>query len=378
MNESNVVTNGQGSVNGTPSFADLLDLYEYPNLQPGNIVRGELLRIENDVLYIDIGGKRDAVVPYDEMSRLPKDLVSNLAPGDEVPVMVVNYPVGESALIVSLEKGLAQEDWVEAQELMEQDVTVNLEVVGYNKGGLLVQFKNIRGFVPNSHEPKLRRINEEREEISYKSRLIGETLPLKIIELDESRERLVLSATAARRDLRDEQLEKLEPGSVVTGRVVNIVPYGVFLDLGYVTGLLHVSKISWDKVDHPQELLQLGDEVEVLIEKIDADQERISLNRRDLLPNPWQHFASRHEEGTLINGEITALVDFGAFVFIEPGIEGLIHVSELEGTDPEAVLSVGDQVLARIIGIDTERERLGLSLTQVTREEQEAWMLEKA
>jgi small subunit ribosomal protein S1 len=243
---------------------------------------------------------------------------------------------------------------------------------------LLVQFKNIRGFVPNSHEPKLRRLNDEREEVSYKSRLVGEPLPLKIIEIDESRERLVLSATAARRDLREQQIEDLEPGMVITGRVINLVKYGAFLDLGFVTGLLHVSKISWDKIEHPQDIFQLGDEVEVLIEKIDPDQERVSLNRRDLLPNPWQQFATRHEEGELISGEVTALVDFGAFVFVAPGIEGLIHVSEMEGTDPLEILTVGDRVLARIISIDSERERLGLSLTQVTREEQEAWMLEQA
>lgn len=365
------------TTNGDASFADLLDLYDYPNPQPGTIIRGELLRIENDVIYVDIGGKRDAVVPYEEVNRLPAELLDSLSPGDEVPVLVVNSPAGDNVLVVSLEKGLAQKDWVEAQETLDQDITVNLEVVGYNKGGLLVQFKHIRGFVPNSHEPKLRRMNDEREEISYKARLVGEELPLKIIELDESRERLVLSATAARRDLREQQIEKLEEGMVVTGRVVNIVKYGAFLDLGFVTGLLHVSKFSWDKVDHPRDVFQVGDEVEVMIEKIDPDQERVSLNRRDLLPNPWEQFAANHEEGELITGEVTALVDFGAFVLIESGIEGLIHISEMEGASPQEVLKEGDEVLVRIISIESDRERLGLSLTQVSREEQETWMLNK-
>lgn len=359
------------------SFAEMLELYQYPDPQPGTIVQGELLRVNENTLFVDIGAKRDAIVPVDEVSQLPSNLLNSLTPGDLVPVLVMNAPDGDEPLIVSLEKGLAQKDWIEVRELMDLDETVNLEVIGYNKGGLLVQFKHIQGFVPNSHESRLRRLNDEREETSYKARLVGERLPLKIIEIDESRERLVLSATAARRELRDEQLEDLEEGNVVTGRVINIVDYGVFLDLGFVTGLLHISKIAWDKVEHPTDVFQLGDEVEVMIEKIDPQRERVSLTRRELLPNPWQKFAESHEEGTLIIGTVTALVDFGAFVQIEPGIEGLIHISELEGDQPDAVLREGDEVLMRIISIDTERERLGLSMTQVTHEEQETWMLQK-
>ncbi len=361
---------------GAASFAELLKLYESPQPKRGEILQGKLLRIEDDLLYVDIGAKRDAIVPYEEVSQLDEQLLESLSRGDTVPVYVVRTPNEDGQLVVSLERGLAQQDWQRAEEMMNNDETVELEVVGHNKGGLLVQFGRIRGFVPNSHEPELRRINDRRRETSYKAKIVGETLPLKVIEIDRERERLVLSVTSARRELREEQLDDLQVGQVVTGRVVNIVDYGAFLDLGYVTGLLHVSKLAWEKVDHPADVLSIGDEIEVLIDSIDPNKERISLNRQALLPSPWQKFAGEHQEGELIEGVVTAVVDFGAFVLVAPGIEGLIHISEMEGhvENAEGVLQPGDTVLTRILSLDTERERLGLSMRRVTREEQVEWM----
>lgn len=361
----------------TASFAELLDQYEYPQPVQGDILEGRLLRVEDDILYVDVGAKRDAVVPHEEVSELKEELLQSLSNGDTIPVYVTRTPVGDEQLIVSLRKGLAQRDWERAEQVMERDETVECEVVGHNKGGLLVQFGRVQGFVPNSHESELRRMNDRRQETSYKARLVGEMLPLKVIEIDRERERLVLSATAARRDLRDEQLEELQVGQVVTGRVVNIVDFGAFMDLGYVTGLLHVSKMAWDKVDHPADVLSVGDEVEVLIDSIDPDRERVSLNRQALLPSPWQQFAQGHEEGELIEGVVTAIVDYGAFILVAPGIEGLLHVSEIEGfvENVEGVLQVGDTVLTRIISIDVERERLSLSMSRVSEQEQVEWMM---
>lgn len=367
-----------GSEDSAISFAEMLDNYEYPQPERGDIIQGEVLRIEDDVLYVDIGAKRDAMVPYDEVVELDPDFLDSISTGDTVPVYVTRTPIGDEALVVSIEKGLEQRDWEQARALMESDETIDCEVVGHNKGGLIVQFGRIRGFVPNSHEPELRRIRSRSERTSYKARIVGETLTLKVIEIDRQRERLVLSATAAQKELREEQLDELTAGETVVGHVVHLTDYGAFVDLGHVTGLLHVSKIAWEHVEHPSEVLSVGDEIEVLIDEVDYERERISLNRRALLPSPWERFEREHQEGELIEGVVTALTDFGAFVLVAEGIEGLIHVSEISSghvETPGSVLQVGDTVLTRIISIETDRKRLGLSMRRVSSSEEMEWMM---
>lgn len=364
-------SNGQGET----SFADLLEQYQYPRPERGEILKGRVLRVEDDVVFVDVGAKRDAIVPHQEVEQLDDDLLDNLSKGDQIPVYVIRTPVGDEDLIVSLERGLEQQDWELAQQKQASDDTLELEATAYNKGGLLVQFNRLQGFVPNSHIPELKYIRNADRRRSFKAKKIGSTLPLKIIEIDRQRERLVLSAKEAQKELRQQQLRELKPGQVVTGRVVNIVDYGAFVDLGYVSGLLHVSKMAWDKVDHPSDVLDDGDEVEVVVESVDIERERISLNRQELLPSPWQTFAQEHEVGELLEGEVTAVLDFGAFVRLPGGIEGLLHVSEMTGSgSPQSILQPGDRVLVRIISIEPDQQRLGLSTSRVTTAEEIEWM----
>jgi len=362
------------------SWTDLLDEYEYPRPRQGEILKGEIIRIQEDALFVNVGAKRDAIVPHDEIDSLDKEMLSDLSPGDTVPVYVLRTPVGDQELLVSLEKGLQQLDWERADELLESEETVDCVVVGHNKGGLLVQFGRLRGFVPNSHEPDLKRIHDSQKRAVARQKKIGETLSLKVVEIDRSRERLIMSATAAEKEQRQQQLDALEVGQTVTGTVVNLTSYGAFIDLGHVSGLLHISKISWDNIDHPSDALHVGDKVEVRIDKIDRERERLSLNRKALLPGPWESFAAEHEEGDLLEGVITAVTDFGAFVLVAENVEGLVHISEIDDQyleRPESVVQVGDTVLVRILSIDLERERLGLSMRRVSADEEVTWMLEQ-
>lgn len=373
--ETTVLPTDNGNGEGELSFAELLDQYQYLRPERGEILKGKVLRIEGDVVFIDVGAKRDAVVPHQEVDQLDEDWLGSLSRGDQVPVYVTRTPVGDEELIVSLERGLEEQDWDRAEQVQANDETLELEVTGYNKGGVLVQFNRLQGFVPNSHVPGLKYVRDSDEQRSFKAKKTGTTLPVKIIEIDRQRERLVLSAQEAQKELRQEQLRELRPGQVVSGRVVNLVKYGAFVDLGQVSGLLHVSKIAWDQVQHPADVLSVGDEIEVMVESVDVEQERISLNRQDLLASPWEQFAEEHEVGQLLEGEVTAVVDFGAFVRLPPGIEGLVHVSEIEGSGPpDSVLNPGDRVLVRVISIEPEQQRLGLSRRQVTTAEEIEWM----
>ena len=363
--------------NGQPelSFAELLDQYEYPRPERGEILKGKIMRIEGDVIFIDVGAKRDAIVSHQEVDQLDENWLGSLSRGDQVPVYVTRTPVGDEELIVSLEKGLEEQDWDRAEQVQANDETLELEVTGYNKGGVLVQFNRLQGFVPNSHVPGLKYVRDSDQQRSLKAKKTGTTLPVKIIEIDRQRQRLVLSAKEAQKELRQEQLRELQPGQVVSGRVVNLVQYGAFVDLGKVSGLLHVSKMAWDQVEHPADVLSVGDEIEVIVESVDIELERISLNRQELLSSPWEQFAQEHEVGQLLEGEVTAVLDFGVFVRLPLGIEGLVHVSEIEGSGPpESILQPGDRVLVRVISIEPEQQRLGLSRRRVTTAEEIEWM----
>jgi small subunit ribosomal protein S1 len=285
-------------------------------------------------------------------------------------------PVGDEELLVSLEKGQREKDWERAAELLEDEEMLELKVIGKNKGGLLVEFGRLRGFVPNSHLPALATIYDRREQMNQKSKMIDSELPVKVLEIDRKRKRLVLSAKQAQKDLEAVRLTELEEGQVISGRVVNLVPYGAFVDLEGVTGLLHVSELAWHKVDDPADVLDLGQEIEVMVKNVEPDEGRVALSRKELLPNPWEQFAQRYEVGDLLTGEVTALVDFGAFVRLPLEVEGLIHISKmglLSDIKPEELLSPGDQVIVRLLRIEPDRERIGLSLHEGPIAEENIW-----
>lgn len=360
------------------SFAEMLDEYEYTLPQRGQILQGKILRIEDDAVFMNVGAKRDAIVPHTDLDRLDEELIESLKTGNEIPVYVLRTPVGDEELLVSINKGLEQKDWNRAEELVDQDETLELTVCGYNKGGLLVQFGQLEGFVPNSHVPDLRYGGAHAEIESRKAKRVGETLLVKVLEVDQQRRRLIFSAKAAHKEQRRRRLQNLEIGSTITGRVANIVNYGAFVDIGGgVSGLLHVSELAWHRVEHPSKILSVGEELEVEIQDVDVDRERVSLSRKAVMPNPWDTIEERHNIGDLIAGRVTNIEDFGAFVEVQKGVVGLVHVSEIDIYGPATIHDIirpGDEVLVRIIDIDPYEERLSLSLRRVSSEEQIAWM----
>lgn len=367
------------STNGGHSdlFEELLDQYEYSNPKKGQILKGEILRIENNAVFVDVGAKRDAIVPHDEVAQFDPAFLDSISRGSEVQVYVMRTPVGDQELLVSLERGLENLDWEKAEQLEAEDESLELEVIGYNKGGVVVDFGRLRGFVPNSHVPELKPIGDPIQRTNQKKKMIDSKMTVKIIEVDRERRRLVMSARAASGELRQKQLEQLEAGQTVTGRVVHLTNYGAFVNLGHVTGLLHISEISWVHLNHPAEALAVGDEINVLIKRVDVEKEKISLSRKDLLPDPWHQFAQQNEVDDLVEGKVTSLVDFGAFARVASGIEGLIHISEMDlfgDASPEDALEVDQTVLAKIVSIQPDQRRLGLSLRRVDTEEQIAWM----
>lgn len=381
MNLETMTTMGNNG-DGALSFAGLLDEYEHLIPQRGQFLQGEVLRIERNVVYIDVGAKRDAIVPHQDLERFEdQEIIENISRGDEVPVYVLRTPVGDEELLVSLKKGLEHHDWVRAEEYMAEDKLLELEILSHNKGGLLVAFGHLEGFVPNSHIPALRhKVYDNQELARQKALMIGKGMAVKIIEVDMRRKRLVMSAKAAEREARLEQLKSMEEGQIMSGRVDNIVNYGAFIDLGHVTGLLHISEIAWEQIDHPSDVLEIGEEVKIQVERIDEERERIGLSRKVLLPSPWEAFDDKHGVGDLIEGQITGLVDFGAFVTLPSQIEGLVHVSEINlpvDASPGEVLQIGERVLVRIINIEAEEERIGLSLRRVSAAEEIAWLSDK-
>lgn len=375
------LANGNDTSHSQTPFFDLIEEYDFPQPKRGDIIQGEILRIDDDVVFIDIGSKRDAMVPYREVEQLDDSFLATLSTGDTVPVYVTRTPVGSDQLLVSLERGLQELDWERATKLKEEDTTIELKIVNYNKGGVVVEFGRIQGFVPNSHIPAIQNVYNHDQRTSYKSKRVDETIKLKIIEIDPSRERFVLSAKAAQKEQRKERLKTLTVGEQLTGTIVNLKHYGAFVDIGDgIVGLLHISRIAWEHVDHPQNLFEIGDEIDVLIDKIDVEKEKISLNRKALLPSPWETFAEQWAAGDLLEGEVTAVVDFGAFVRLADGIEGLLHRNEMNlpsDADPSEVLEEGDVILVRILQIDVAQERLSLSTRRVTASEEIDWMQAK-
>jgi small subunit ribosomal protein S1 len=259
-------------------------------------------------------------------------------------------------------------DWELARQKMDADEIMELAVTSYNRGGLLVKFHSLQGFIPASHLVDLPRLREGEDRRTELANRVGETLSLRIIELDEERNRLILSQRLATNDEDGtDLLEKLSVGESRRGYVTNICDFGAFVDLGGVEGLIHISEMSWGRVSHPSDVMKPGDELEVYIMDVDPQQRRIALSLKRLQPDPWSMVEERYQLGQLVEGTITNVVSFGAFARVEEGLEGLIHISELAEGDflhPRNVVREGEQVTVRIINIDSANHRLGLSLRQ--------------
>jgi small subunit ribosomal protein S1 len=264
----------------------------------------------------------------------------------------------------------AENRWAEAQELMSRGEVLELPVVGCNRGGLLVGWNGLRGFVPASHLLALTPSAEEetrREELRH---FVGTRLSLRIIELDPDSDRFVLSERATQVEIghHDDVLSNLQPGDICEGRVTNLCSFGAFVDLGGFEGLVHISELSWGRVGHPSDILEPGQTVAVYVLSVEPERERAGLSIKRLQPNPWQSVEEQYRVGQTVEGSVTHVVDFGAFVQVEEGLEGLIHVSELASgnpCDPRQILHEGDDVLVEVLNIDSARRRIGLRLEQI-------------
>ncbi len=346
--------------------------YDYRLPQRGEIREGVIVTIEPHEIVVDIGVKRDGIVPLQDLEMLGEEEVSKLSVGEPVTVCVLKPEDAQGNMIVSINIARKQKDWIRAEEMQETGEIFQEDVIDFNKGGLLVPYGHLRAFVPASQLSDLPRGLNQATKMARLKEYVGQTLPLKVIEVDRRRRRLILSERAARRRWREQQkaqlLSSLAEGETRHGVVSGLAEFGAFVDLGGADGLIHVSELSWDRVSHPREVLEPGQEVDVYVLRLDRDRRRIGLSLKRLQPDPWSLVDERYEIDQLVRGVITNIADFGAFTRLEPGVEGLVHVSEMaEGEigHPSNVLEVGEEVVVRIISIDAQRKRIGLSMRQV-------------
>jgi small subunit ribosomal protein S1 len=342
--------------------------HDYKTLKYGDVMEGIIMHLDRDELLVDIGSKAEGIVPAKEYSSLSAEEKDRLGVGDNILVFVVQPENAEGHPVVSIDRARQEKSWRKLQEIHEANEVIEAEVTNYNKGGLLVNLDGVRGFVPASQVSEIRGGDESSKQADM-ARLIGTSLPLKVIEINRHRNRLILSERQAiqeRRDVMKEKLiEELKEGEVRKGRVSSICDFGAFVDIGGADGLVHLSELSWSRVRHPSELLKIGEEVDVYVLGINAQEKKIALSIKRTQAEPWSRVAASYEVGKLVRGVVTQLANFGAFARIEDGIEGLIHVSELADEriqHPKQVVSEGQELLLRIIRIDPQRRRMGLSL----------------
>jgi small subunit ribosomal protein S1 len=340
----------------------------YKTLKYGDVIDGVIMRLDRDEILVDIGSKSEGIVPTREFSSLPAEEKDALAIGDSVLVFVVQPENQEGHAVVSIDRARQEKSWRKLQEIYEANDVIEAEVTNYNKGGLLVNLDGVRGFVPASQVTEIRGGDDAAKQAEM-ARLIGSSLPLKVIEINRHRNRLILSERQAVQERRDEMKEKLigelKEGETRTGRVSSICDFGAFVDIGGADGLVHLSELSWSRVRHPSEILKIGQEVEVYVLGINAQEKKIALSIKRTQAEPWSRVAAKYEVGQLVRGTVTQLANFGAFARIEDGIEGLIHVSEIADdrvTHPKQAVKEGQDLLLRIIRIDPQRRRMGLSL----------------
>ncbi len=357
--------------------------HEVKNLRHGDVVEGVVVRIDPDELLVDLGAKSEGVVSNRELlgrrggPRDGDEPRQELKVGDPVLVYVLQPESPEGHAVLSVRRAGLERKWRAMQERFEAGEIVEARVIDHNKGGLIVDL-GVRGFVPISQivdfprRPRDEQPRDAAQEIAEKLQpFVGRTLRLKILEVNRKANRLILSEKVAvyeeRREKRDELFSSLNVGQRVQGTVRSIAPFGVFVDLCGIDGLVHKSELSWNKVNNPETAYEIGEQVEAEVIDINHERGRISLSIRRLQPDPWQESVAKYTIGDLIDGTVTKLVNFGAFVRIEEGLEGLIHISELSNSrvaHPGDVVQEGQQLKLKIISLDSERHRLGLSLKQ--------------
>lgn len=333
----------------------------------GQVVEGTVVRIDPDEVLVDIGLKSEGVIPGREVSSIEEELGHTVEVGDTLLVYIVTTETPEGHALLSFRRAGTERFWRRAQQQVETGEVVEAKVLEVNRGGVVVDF-GTRAFVPISQLVNVQRTGEteaEQEQVAEQLRgLVGQTLKLKVIEADRKRNRLILSERQANRELRslrrDQLLQELEPGQVRSGRVSNVASFGAFVDLGGADGLVHISELSWSRVKHPSEVVKPGQDVQVYVISVDRDSKKIALSLRRAQDDPWLSIEERYPLGSIVFGQVIKQAQFGVFVRLDEGIEGLVHNSEIAPTD-RRLLQEGSRLTFRVISIDLDRRRLRLS-----------------
>jgi small subunit ribosomal protein S1 len=381
--ESNEALNGQGAANlhtdqneaqNNQSMETLLQESSGVELpQPGEIRRGMIASIGPSQILVSIGAKSEGVIAGRELESLSAEERSALAVGQEVPVYVVHAEDDNGNVVLSFKRAQEQMTWENVERMLSEEEVIESKVTGFNKGGLIVAVGGLRGFVPASQISMARRSASVGDTPEQRwAKMIGDPISVRIVEVDRERRRLILSERAAntesRQSIKERVISELEIGRTYTGRVTSLAEFGAFVNVNGADGLVHLSEISWEHVQHPSEALEVGQEVKVRVINIDRDKKRIGLSIRQLQEDPWQSKVEKFSVGQLVEGVITRLTKFGAFARLEGDLEGLIHISEISDhriEHPKEALKDGDVKTLRIIRIDTDQHRIGLSLRKV-------------
>ena len=392
MNEVRSMGNGvYGWANGVDyenhPMAALLDEIDSSLQEPvtGEIRNGIIVDMRPNEVLVDIGFKSEGVVSGRELERVG-DTLESLNIGDEVPVFVIRED-RDGNVMLSISRALAEKDWERAEDLMRSQDIFECPVDSFNRGGVIVRLGQVRGFVPASQLTSVAPTSNSDESGEERfSGLLGGSLMVKVIDIDRKRNRLILSERLAmrewRRQQKDQLLETLREGAIMEGIISSIADFGAFVDLGGADGLIHLSELSWNRVNHPNEVVKVGETVKVQILSVDTERRRIGLSLRRLAPQPWEVIDNTYQVGQMVQGKITKLVNFGAFArLVDTGIEGLIHISELAErrvNHPKEVVGEGDVYELRIIRIESDKRRLGLSLKQAMPAQELDWQIAPA
>jgi small subunit ribosomal protein S1 len=344
---------------------------EFPT--QGEIRKGVVASITPGQILVSVGTKSEGIIHGKEYELIPSDELAELKVGQEISVFVINPEDSDGNLVLSYMRAREEESWQEVEALLESKKSFHSTIIGYNKGGLIVPIGGLRGFVPASQISLTRRAGVTGDSPEQRwGKMIGEEIDVCVIEIDRERRRLILSerqaSTETRESVKDRVLEELKEGESYTGRVTSLADFGVFVNVNGADGLVHMSELSWDRIQHPREILKVGQEVKVKVINIDHEKKRIGLSIRQLQADPWDDRAATYHVGQLVEGTITRLTKFGAFARLSEDIEGLIHISEISEKrieHPKEVLKEGDSYTLRVIKVEPSVHRIGLSLRRV-------------
>lgn len=338
-------------------MAKLLEKAKVRRLRPTEVVEGIVLSKKRDELVLDIGAKAEGLVSGKELED-EAETFKKIGEGDKVLATVLQAEDNQGYVLLSLRKAEPERDWRRLEQMFEKEEVIEVEIIGPNKGGVVVRFGSQRGFIPFSH------LSLKNKMAANAGKLVGRTLAVKVIELDRKIGRIVLSEREALTDKERQEevaeVTKVKAGEVYEGEITSITPFGVFVKFDSLEGMVHISELAWEKVSDPKKLFKIGDGLKVQVVEVNKEEGKIILSHKRTLPNPWEKVAKKYPEGAKVKGKVTKIADFGAFVELEPGIEGLIHVTETTGP-----LAEGDEVEARVIGVDPKNQKLALSLKAI-------------